>query len=370
MRILQFIKKEIQHVLSSSQSLLLMIIFPFALTLVLGSALSGSFSRVVEMPKITLPVVSPGDFRSNLYITQAKNAGLVFEPATQDQVNQQVQDKQVNAYVVLDSQQIAYHAAEFTTLEAMLVRTYSRIYAQQASMMGLALRSGRLDLTSPREGNFVETQGINQRVEPSSFGYYGISMLTMIMMYGAVQAVGLMSLEREQRTDLRLKASPFPINGVYAAKSGMSILTLLVQALILMLLNHFVFGVDYASIPLVLLSLIPFALFCNGLGLLVYQVTGSNAQSSSGILNLVIVVLVFLGGGYMPLSLMASSMEKVVALSPVGMTNQGLIADIYNQDVSKLLQAGAITGGLGLVMLLIAFVLYRKEEGSNRVASA
>ena len=46
MRGLQFIKKEIQHAFSSPESLMLMILFPFALTLVLGLAFSSSFSRV------------------------------------------------------------------------------------------------------------------------------------------------------------------------------------------------------------------------------------------------------------------------------------------------------------------------------------
>ena len=44
MRVLQFIKKEILHAFSSPESLMLMILFPFALTLVLGLAFSSSFS--------------------------------------------------------------------------------------------------------------------------------------------------------------------------------------------------------------------------------------------------------------------------------------------------------------------------------------
>lgn len=369
MRGLQFIKKEIQHAFSSPESLMLMILFPFALTLVLGLAFSGSFSRVIKMPETRLPLVSQGGLQSNLYISQAAQAGLVFEPATLEEAKQQLEDRKAPGYVTLDNNRVQYHARSFGNLESLLLRTYSRIFAQQSSMAALAVKSGRLDLVAPRGGNYITYESISLDREPDSFGYYGITMLTMIMMYGASQAMGLMGLERKQRTDLRLKASPFPISGVYLAKSGMSIFTLLVQALILMIMNTLAFGVDYRSIPLVLVMLIPFAFFCNGLGILSYQ-AADNERSANGFLNLLIVVLVFLGGGYMPLSQFGGLMETLADFSPVGMINRGLIDYIYTHQTGSMLRAMVFTGSLGILMLLIAYALYKREEGSRRVAGA
>ena len=82
------------------------------------------------------------------------------------------------------------------------------------------------------------------------------------------------------------------------------------------------------------------------------------------------MVLVFLGGGYVPLRQFGGLMEKLADYSPVGMINQGMIDYIYTNQFSGMLRAMAFTGSLGVVMLLIAYMLYKREEGSHRVAGA
>ena len=113
MRALQFIKKEILHAFSSPESLMLMILFPFALTLVLGLAFSSSFSRVIKMPETRLPLVAQGSLQTNLYISQAAQAGLVFEQATLEEAQQQLEDRKAPGYVTLDGDGVQYHARSF-----------------------------------------------------------------------------------------------------------------------------------------------------------------------------------------------------------------------------------------------------------------
>jgi ABC-2 type transport system permease protein len=369
MRILQFIKKEIHHVLSSPESLLLMVLFPFGLTMVLGLALSGEFSRVQPMPEVRLPIVAQGDLNSRLFIRQAESAGLTFEAAGEDDARRQVADGSVSGYVVLDGDGITYHTNTFSNWESLLVRTYGRIYAQQANMAALALSSGRLDKMTPLGGEYVRSEGIDTGPQPTSFGYYGVTMLTMIMMYGTMQAAGMMDLERTQRTYLRLKASPFSMNSVFLVKSFMSTLTLLLQALLLMAMNTMVFGVTYRNMAFVLLALAPYALFCNALGLAAWQMTGS-ARTASGLLNIVVVLLVFLGGGYVPVDLWSPLLAKLSVATPVGMYNKGLISYIYAGDSSMLLRGMAVSGALGAVLLTLAYGLFIRKGESHHAARA
>lgn len=370
MRTLQFIKKEIQHVLDSRDSLVMMIIFPFALTLVLGMALSGMFNQVIDMPDVTMPIVSAGDMQSKLFITQAQQAGLQFEETNLDDAKEQAATNG-EGYLHLDEQGITFKTDNPGSINSLMVRTYGRIYARQASLAALAMQHGRLDLAAPQEGNYVTSQGIDTKKEPNSFGYYGITMLTMIMLYGTIQTTALMDIERKQRTYIRLKASPYSMSLVYLSKAFMATLTLLMQALILMGMNTLFFGVDYRSIPMVLLMLAPYALFCNGLGLMVYQVANSFSGGHSAVdalLNLMIVALAYLGGSYFPLDYAGETLQKISSQSPVALVNSGLFGFIYNHDYSGINKAMAILGGLGALFLIIAFVLYKKEEGSDRVA--
>lgn len=367
MRLLTFIKKEILHVLHERESLLLMILFPFALTLVLGSALGSTFNRVLDMPETNLPIVAKGNMQSAMYMNQAKSAGLIFHEATVEEAQQQVKKGESDGYVVLDDGDVTFFTDHPGSIASMLVRTYSQVYANQATMASLAVQKGRFDQLALRGGNYIQTQSVELNNEPSSFGYYGVTMMTMIMMYGAIQAVNMMDLERKQRTYMRLKSSPFSMNGVYLAKSSVSMLALLGQVLILMVGNNMIYHVDYRNILVVLLMLIPYALFCNGLGLMTYQLA-SSAEAATGLLNLLTVILVFTGGGYVPLSTMAPSIASIMSYSPVGMVNNGLLEYIYRNDLSTMTKAMVVTGSLGIVMMLVAFVLYKKEEGSDRAA--
>ena len=335
MRILQFIKKEIHHVLSSPESLLLMILFPFGLTLVLGLALSGQFSRVQPMP-MRLPIVARRPQQPSVHQPGGERR-LTFEAAEEDAARKQVTDGSAAGYVVLDKDGITYHAQAFNNWEGLLVRTYGRIYAQQANMAARALSSGRLDKMTPLGGEYVRSEGIDTGPQPTSFGYYGVTMLTMIMMYGTMQAAGMMDLERTERTGLRLKASPFSMSGVFLAKACTSVLTLLTQALILMVMNTAAYGITYRNMAIVLLSLAPYALFCNALGLAALQLTGE-ARAASGLLNIVVVLLVFLGGGYVPVDLLSPVLAKLAASTPVGLYNKGLLAYIYAGDSSMLIR--------------------------------
>ena len=367
MRFLKFLKKEILHILHDSDSLLLMVLFPFALTLVLGSALSGAFDRVVNMPQISLPIVSKGDVQSSLFINQGRSAGISFHETSLKDAKEEAKTGESDGYITLDGKGVSFYTDNPGSISAMVVRTYSGIFAKQATMANLAAQKGRLDLIAPRMGNYVESQGIDLENEPSSFGYYGITMLTMIMMYGAIQAANMMDLERKERTYQRLKTSPYSMNGVFLAKSGVSVLALLVQAAILMITNRLIYQVDYRNMLMVTLMLIPYALFCGGLGLMMYQVLG-NARSANSVLNLLIFLLVFIGGGYVPLSIMMPGAANIASYSPVGLINNGLFDYIYKNDLASIIRAMAVTGGLGFIMLAIAYMLYRKEEGSNRAA--
>ena len=90
-------------------------------------------------------------------------------------------------------------------------------------------------------------------------------MLTMIMMYGSMQALSLLDLENqpEQRYDSSV-ALPHE-SGVFCKTSTASVIILL-QALVLILINHFVYGIDYRNIGMVMVMLIPLAVFVTSLG--------------------------------------------------------------------------------------------------------
>ncbi len=364
---LMFLKKEALHILHTPESLLLMLLFPIALTWVLGTAFSGASSRLIELPKTAIPVVTDGSIMSRYYADMAEKAGLNLVPAEESKIKEDVKAGAVRQYVRVAGQGITHFTDDPSGIDAMLVSAYSRIFLRQSAFSLMALQKGRLPAQQSPDTDYVRTEGIAGKNAPSSFGYYGVTMITMIIMYGAVQAVGQMATETEERTYLRLKASPFSMRRVFALKALAASAVLLLQVLVLMLFSSTVYHVSYRSIPVVMAVLIPLVLFSTGLGILSLQLFRQEA-GASGFLNLVIVAMVFLGGGYVMVDESAGAFYRMLQYSPVGWVNKGIFQYVYNNDMSAAWKAMGLCSILAVVTLAAAFALFVREEGSDRVA--
>ena len=369
MRTLQFLKKEALHSLAAPETVLLMLLFPLLLTWVLGTAFSNISSHAIDLPETRMPIVSDGGMVAQLYQSNSGHSGITFEPIDSEAVASGLKDGSLKQYVELTDKALILHTDEETGLEAMLVRMYSNAFIQQANLTSYAVKAGRLDMLAPQFQEYTTIEGIDGRAEPSSFGYYGVTMLTMILMYGSLQTVSMLSREKDDRTSLRLKASPYAMSKVFLVKTIASCVILMLQASIIMLFNHYVYGIDYRNIGLVLLMVLPLAVFVTSLGVLAYQAL-RNESAASVFLNILTIAMVFLGGGYMMVSLDDPTFATLTQLSPIGWDNQGLFRYIYRGSHEAILAAGIKLMGLSLAMYLLAFWLFKREEGSDRVAAS
>ncbi|MGI6695090.1 MAG: ABC transporter permease [Christensenellales bacterium] len=368
MRTLRFLKKEALHLITAPETLLLMLLFPVVLTWVLGTALSSAKGKIFTLPEVKMPIVSEGGMLSDIFILNSQEGGLTFEKTEQTEVDRRVAAGTLKQYVELKGKDLILHSDDQGSLEAMLVKMYATAFTKQANLSMLAIKEGKLGQAAPQFQSFARVEGIDGLNEPDSFGYYGVTMLTMIIMYGSIQAMSLLALEKSARTALRLKASPYPMNQVFFVKTVTACGIILLQALVLILINHFAYGIDYRHIGMVMLILIPLAVFVTSLGVASYQVM-RKAGAASTFLNLITFALVFMGRGYTKLPSDNGLFDALYRISPIGWINEGLFTYIYQGETGAALSGGIKLLGLGLVMLLIAYVLFRREEGSDLVAA-
>lgn len=366
LKTLMFLKKEALHILHTPESLLLMLLFPLALTWVLGTAFSGMGSRVIPLPKTEIPLISDGSMVSRYYADMAKNAGLTLTPVSESKLKEDIAAGTVKQYVRVAKEGITHYTDSPSGIDAMLVSAYSRIFGRQSAFAVMAAQKGRFSMLQIENPDYVKTEGIAGKNAPSSFGYYGVTMITMIVMYGAMQAVGLLAMETQGRTYLRLKASPFSMRRVFALKALAASIVLFLQVLLLLLFNSLVYHVSYRSIPMVLVMMTPLILFSTGLGVMAYQLFRQEAGASA-FLNLVIVAMVFLGGGYVMVDESMGALYRMVQFSPVGWVNRGIFRYVYNNDPAPALKAMALCAALAAITLAAAYILFAREEGSDRV---
>lgn len=369
MRTLRFLKKEALHLITAPEALLLMILFPVAITWVLGTALSSATGHTFDLPEVKMPIVSEGGMLSDIFIANSQAGGLTFEKTEQAEVDRRIAAGTLNGYVELTGKDLILHSDDQGSIEAMMVKMYATAFTKQANLSALAVKEGKFGQAVPQFKSFARVEGIDGANEPDSFGFYGVTMLTMIIMYGSIQAMSLLDLEKSARTVLRLKASPYPMNQVFFVKTATACGIILLQALILILINHFAYDINYRHIGMVMLMLIPLAVFVTSLGVAAYQVL-RRAGAASMFLNIITVAFVFIGRGYQMMPYNNVFFDEILyRISPISWINEGLFAYIYQGEFGPVLSAGLKLFGLGLLMFLIAYALFRREEGSDLVAA-
>ena len=84
-----------------------------------------------------------------------------------------------------------------------------------------------------------------------------------------------------------------------------------------------------------------------------------------GIINVVIPVIVMLGGGYVPVDVMGEFFRKLSVISPVKWANQAIFNVIYNSDLSYVPVSIAINLMVAALLITVSSIAYKKEGVQN-----
>lgn len=134
----------------------------------------------------------------------------------------------------------------------------------------------------------------------TAFQYYAASMLIMFVMYAGLSLSSSLYGERENRTLQRMYAMPIRPVYLFAGKVAAAGAVAGMQALTIVLVSKWGFGVDWGTQPLLLVGVcLLMILFTMGMSIAVTFLTSSQAQSASIIQGL-IVGMTFLSGGFVP----------------------------------------------------------------------
>lgn len=357
MRILQFFKKELLHLLQAPETVFMMILFPIALTWVLGMALSNVNTRVIDLPEMEVPLVIEESAFGDYYRDNAEPLGIDFVPMEEQEARARFERGENENIVILDASGIRHlTSASDKTMENMMIRMYSSSFSHQANLVSYVLRQNRPELISDDLADQVELKGIAGKEEPSSFDYYGVTMLTLIMMWGTLQASELVGFEARNRTNIRLKTSPTPMIVFFSVKVIAAIVILALQAAIVVAANSLAFGVNYGNLTHLALLLLPYAVFTSSLGIALNQL-GTKFKISEGFLVFVINILLFMGGAFFPVDMIGS----IQNFSPVKWINQGILSSVFQHETAQILPLGLRFLAISAVLLIVAGYMFTKR---------
>lgn len=373
MKILNIVIKEIKHNFRNKRVLAIMILFPIVLIVILGTAFSKVMSNDVQLGEIKV-----------LYTVQGEgNVGKAFEDLqkglkeynvsfkeTEDikKAKESVQDSNYSCYLLVneDSKEIKIYKNDRYYLDASFVEGILNTFVQRYNVINeIQEKNPRVigEILKGSNKGFVKIEALNEKKEPRAVDYYGVTMTTLIVLYSAMTGAYAMKSEKNRKTEGRMMVAPIGKKEIFIGKILGALVVAILQIFIVIIFSKYVVGVNWGdNIVILLLVIGSEIIMAVSLGIGVSFLTKTES-AMNGILNSIIPVMVFLGGGYVPLEQFNSEILNTISnFSPVRWVNSSILNIVFRNNYEKVLPTIAINITAAVILLVTASMLFRREE--------
>lgn len=375
MRVFRIIIKEFKQNMRDYKANALMVLFPIVLIVILGAAFTGQFSDSVtltdEKVLYKVDVKENAQFPAVLeefFTALSGETGIVFEETEDIEVAKASTENRTYSallHITENPLQINLYKNEragfSTTLMENALNSFIKSYDAITAIADIN-PAAFIKPELQEHNNHVQIRSLDKKRQPGSTDYYAITMLTLIMLYSSLTGFWGFRNEVEQKTGSRILCSPIRNYEMLTGKVIGVITVTIVQALVVILFSKWVlnayWGQDLMPVALLILT---YAVMTVSLGVaLAFLIKSSDA--ASGILNTIIPIFVFLGGGYVPLSAMGDSFAKIGMVSPVYWINTALFKIIYERNYSGMVASLGVNLGLAVLFITISALFSRRGK--------
>ncbi|HOJ11042.1 MAG TPA: ABC transporter permease [Clostridiales bacterium] len=379
MALLEILKKEFKHNLREKRGNIMMVLFPILLMLILGTALSGMFESNITFDdaKVLYSIEDEGNiteaFKS--FMQQGENLGIGFEET--ENLNdgiEKIKNAGFSCFIIVNNEDsvLRFYKNDRYNFEANFVESILQVFVgrynaimevakENPAYLGTILSQDNIAIQQESKG-FSTVKTLDRTRQPRAIDHYAVVMLTMILMYSSL--TGFWSIKNEQnlKTGNRLLCARVQKHEILLGKVLGSIIATLVQAFIVIFFSKFALKAYWGQhIGIVILIIISEAIMAISIGTgIAFAI--KNETISIGILNTIIPIMVFLGGGYIPLQVFRKTLLNLSAISPIRWINQSIFRVIYNNDFSLVPLTVTMNFTLAAVFIILSSLLYRKES--------
>lgn len=212
----------------------------------------------------------------------------------------------------------------------------------------------------------LKEEGINNS-GIDSFTYYTFAELILIILYVAGITSVSMYKESFQSTFTRLRMSKAKKLSVIFSKIILGVLIGLIQVMIIYFVSTIFLKISWGENLLQLfIVLISFSIFSSVLGVVVSMIFNDNKTSSS-VINTLIIILGFLGGSYMPISLIKSTpiTNILCQLTPTYWANISLLSLSTGINTSYTYISIFVSLGLSVVLIMVGTMVNKLKAGGR-----
>lgn len=211
--------------------------------------------------------------------------------------------------------------------------------------------------------NFRMTEG-TEAVEytasgnkPTAMGYYAVSMLLMMILFGADYGCSAMAEDYFSATGDRLRVSPLGTLPQFTGKMLALVLVTFLEALFIIGFTALAYGVDWGTgktlLTLIAIILL-YSFFATALGAMLCLVTGGKGE---GLVMVAVIGFTFLAGGFV-----AMPMPGVENLSPSFYARTAIFNLLYNGSKDLVWQSLGILCGLSVICTAVSTWMIRRRR--------
>lgn len=366
MNIIDIAMKELRLYLREKEFYIMMILFPIALIFVLGTALGGNSGETNVFGCRAVYYSSDQGQLSTSF--QHFNESLDKEMLVINKVDdiekgmKEIEYGEAAAFIIIDNKNNSIEVLKNSAydFEGNFVEGMIRAFSEKLELM--IYTKGR----EISQETFTTSKGLDGKDDARAIDYYGITMLTMILTYLISYMTSSVVFEKRRGTQKRINAAGVSGIKLYFGYLIAGIVLAAVQITSIMGVAIYGFKVNYGDNFGYTIAIIAIqAVLMISIGLYI-GVTADHKKPLGNMTNMIIPLMVFLGGGYFPLSNMGLEfLEKVAYISPIKWINTSLFNSIYGSGSQELMKV-AIVGALGTVILMILTAMkFSKKEGAQ-----
>ena len=372
-------KKEIIQFFKSKTNVIAMLIFPIVLIFVMGKSLDGLMSMDKNIFSGKIIYFNIEDSSGNKNLQPFYDFSVQFQKDTEaefvENTNPEEAIKLVNkneaiCFINVCKDDIKYFRNE--NGESTESKVFRNLYTQYMKKYIFIHSISKFEpqkvpqILNAQNNTQVRSERISYD-EVNSFTYYTFVELTLIILYISTITLTSMYKENTLHKMTRLKTSGIKKINIIISKIALGIFIGIMQIIIIYITSTRLFGVNWGqNLIYIFMVLISFIIFSSVLGISISMIF-SEEKTAYTFTNMLIIVMGFLGGSYVPLSLVKSARitSFLCELVPNYWVNTAILGLKYNVDTSYYISAINISLGSAALMIILSRIISKIKEGGS-----
>lgn len=380
MILLTLIKKEVKQFFRSKSDVIIMLIFPVILVFVMGKSLNGLMSmdkNIFNNKIIYYRVNAPINNEKNLqlfydfmiHFEKSTNIRFVENNKYNDATNE-VNNNNAICFIDIYDNGINYFRNEKReSTESKIFRNLYEQYMRKYDFLQSIYKSNPQQIKNALEYEIkilLKNEGIDQE-EVNSFTYYTFAELTLIILY--ISSITSISMYKEKslHTMTRLKISNANKINILLSKIFLGLIVGILQIAIVYTISTKFFKINWGeNLLYIFIVLISLVIFSSVLGIFM-SIVFPDQKTAYTANNILIIIMGFLGGSYVPICLVKSSRitSFLSEIMPSYWANISLLSLSYNVKTKYYIISIFISLSLSILMLIIGDLVSKLKVGGR-----